>query len=103
MLLVPFLSSIINLQIKLQPARSPKLTEKNVPERSFLGLMGKTGDDTFPIADEGAEVVTDELDFKWVFYALERACFFVRFNVMLKHQLDLSSATVLPPEASDSL
>ena len=55
-LLIPFLGSIINLQIKLQLGRTPMLTEKNVPQCSFRRLMIKTSDDGFPIVDEGAEV-----------------------------------------------
>ena len=80
MLFGTFPSPVVNLQIKFQLARIPKLATENVSQCCLFRLVVEPCDHGLPIVYESAEIVIN---------GVKGARLFVGLNVMLKHEQHL--------------
>ena len=80
---------VIDFQIELQLTRATKLSQQDVSEGGFLGLVVEAGNNGFPVMNERTEIIPTELDLKQILNGVKRARFFVGLKVMLKHEQNL--------------
>ena len=89
MLFFSLLSSIIDFQVELELARVAELTEKDVPEGRFLGLVVEASDNGLPIVNEGTRIISHKLNLQEVLDAIQRPSCFVGFKELFEHEENL--------------